>query len=113
MGKWLKNVLVGFDQWVNTWMGGDPDETISSTLGKLKRAHGGNISFKLHPFAAVVDWGLDKIDPGHSLDSIEGSEDLRTHSHTDGPKPFKGGRLLWPCVRLWRSQRTSLSGGTV
>ena len=82
MGKWLKNVLVGFDQWVTTWMGGDPDETISSTLGKLKRSHGGAIPFLKHPVARVVDWGLDKIDPGHSLDSIEddeGKKDLRTH----------------------------------
>ena len=82
MRKRLKNTLIGFDQWVNTWMGGDPDETISSTLGKLKRAHGGKLPFKKHPFANLVDWGLDKIDPGHSIDSIdddEGEEDVRTH----------------------------------
>ena len=98
MRKWLKNVLVGFDQWVNTWMGGDPDETISSTLGKLKRAHGGSIPFKLHPVASVVDWGLDRIDPGHSIDSIEddeGSEDLRTHNHKDLHKRRTTKREEW------------------
>lgn len=84
MGKWFRNVLIGFDQFINTWIGGDPEETISSTIGKLKRAHGGKIPFREHWFVYLVDWGLEKIDPGHSIDSIdddEGDDDLRTHKH--------------------------------
>ena len=86
MGAWIHNILIGFDQFVNALVGGDPDETISSTIGKLKRSHDGSIPFKEHWFVFLVDWGLDKIDPGHSLDSIddaEGKDDLRTHSHKD------------------------------
>ena len=84
MGKWFYNVLIGFDQFMNALIGGDPDETISSTIGKLKRSHGGSIPFKKHPFVFVVDWGLEKIDRGHSIDSIEddeGKDDLRIHIH--------------------------------
>lgn len=84
IGKWTMNILIGFDQWVNTWIGGSPDETISSRLGKLKRAHGGSIPFKKHPLAMVVDWGLNKLDPGHSIDAIEedeGGDDVFTHKH--------------------------------
>ena len=84
--KWIMNVLIGFDQFANTLIGGDPDETISSTIGKLKRDHDGSIPFKEHPFVFVVDWGLDKIDKNHSIDAIEedeGKEDLRTHTHDD------------------------------
>ena len=34
MGKWLFNILVALDQLVNTIFLGDPDETISSRVGK-------------------------------------------------------------------------------
>lgn len=27
---YLSNILVGFNQWMNTWFGGAPDETISA-----------------------------------------------------------------------------------
>ncbi len=32
--KYIKNILISIDQLVNTFLGGDPDETISSRLGK-------------------------------------------------------------------------------
>jgi hypothetical protein len=32
--KWFLNVLISIDQLVNTVFGGDPDETISSRLGR-------------------------------------------------------------------------------
>ena len=32
--KYLRNLLVAIDQLLNTILGGDPDETISSRLGK-------------------------------------------------------------------------------
>lgn len=34
MKKYLYNILIGIDQLVNALLGGDPDETISSRLGK-------------------------------------------------------------------------------
>lgn len=35
--KYLFNILISLDQLVNTILGGDPDETISSRLGKYVR----------------------------------------------------------------------------
>lgn len=68
--KWCVNLLIWIDQGGNTLIGGDPDETISSRLGRLKKANGGVIPWK-HPLAKVIDWGLDKIDKNHSIDAIE------------------------------------------
>lgn len=73
IGKWALNVLIGIDQLGNSLLGGDPDETISSRLGKLKTKHGGKIPW-YRPLSKIVDWGLDKIDPNHSLDAIEPDE---------------------------------------
>jgi len=73
IGKWLLNILISIDQLGNTIAGGDPDETISSRLGKMKIKHGGKIPW-YRPLSKVVDWGLDKIDPNHSIDAIEKDE---------------------------------------
>lgn len=73
IGKWALNVLIGIDQLGNSLLGGDPDETISSRLGKLKTRHGGKIPW-YRPLSKIVDWGLDKIDPNHSIDAIEPDE---------------------------------------
>lgn len=84
IGEKTLNILLGLDQlgntilnvlpWPFTWPGvGDPDETISSTLGKLKKRNQGKIPWRW-PFAKVIDWGLDKIDPNHSIDAIEEDE---------------------------------------
>ena len=34
--KYIWNMLIAFDQFVNAIFGGDPDETISSRVGKHK-----------------------------------------------------------------------------
>ena len=71
--KYLLNVLIGLDQMGNALLGGDPDETISSRLGKMKVKYGGSIPWR-RPLSRVVDWGLDRIDPNHSIDAIEHDE---------------------------------------
>lgn len=73
VGKYILNLLISIDQFGNTLAGGDPDETISSRLGKLKVRYGGKIPWK-RPLAKVIDWGLEKIDPHHSIDAIEEDE---------------------------------------
>ena len=73
IGKWFLNILISIDQFGNTITGGDPDETISSRLGKMKVKHGGRIPW-YRPLSKVVDWGLDKIDPNHNIDAIEADE---------------------------------------
>ena len=73
LGKYLLNLLISIDQLGNTIAGGDPDETISSRLGKMKRKYNGTIPW-YRPLSKIVDWGLDKIDPNHSIDAIEEDE---------------------------------------
>lgn len=55
------------------YAGQSEDETISSSLGKLKESRGGKIPWR-YPVAKLVDWGLDKIDKNHSVDAIEHDE---------------------------------------
>lgn len=68
--RWFWNLWIGVDQFANACLGGDPDETVSSRLGRIKRAHHGKIP-RCRPIARVTDFLLDKIDPGHSVNSIE------------------------------------------
>ena len=82
--KYVRGVLIGLDQFANAIAGGDVDETISSRLGKIKRAHGGRLPFWRHPLVWVIDWGLEKVDPGHSIDSIDettGDDAVIKHRH--------------------------------
>lgn len=68
LGKYIINILIGIDQLGNTLLGGDPDETISSRLGKIERK--GKRCF-------ICYWicrGLHLIDPGHCEKSIEEDE---------------------------------------
>jgi len=68
--SWFINVLLGLDQLGNAFLCGNPDETISSRLGRYKQACGGVIPWS-SPVARVVQESLDFIDPGHCEDAIE------------------------------------------
>ncbi len=79
-GRYSLSLLIGIDQLIQVIMSpifsgkvGDPDETISSRLGKMKLKYNGTIPW-FHPFTGLIDWGLDKIDPHHSIDAIEVTE---------------------------------------
>ena len=75
MRTYVWNVLLSLDQLLNTVLGGYPDETISSRLGKLKIQRGGQLTWgDWCGVALPLDWILDKIDPGHSIDAIEYDE---------------------------------------
>lgn len=71
--KWISNVLIGVDQLANAIAFGDPDESVSSRIGKLKLKYSGCIPWR-RPFAKILDWALERIDPGHSIDAIEPDE---------------------------------------
>lgn len=73
MKKYLINILIGADQFLNCLWGGDPDETVSSRLGRIKLKNMGKIPWS-RPWPKVVDWGLDLIDKNHSIDAIEEGE---------------------------------------
>ena len=75
MRRYFWNMLISLDQLLNTVLGGYPDETISSRLGKLKVRQGGQLTWRDWCGVALpLDWILDKIDPGHSIDAIEADE---------------------------------------
>jgi len=65
MKQYIYNLLVAIDQFVNTLAGGDPDETISSRVGKYARA-------------GEYIWLADFIDglfwKGHCASAIEADE---------------------------------------
>lgn len=75
MKRYIWNVLTALDQLLNAIFLGYPDETISSRLGKLKLLQGGQLTWgDWGGIALPLDWILDKIDPGHSIDAIESDE---------------------------------------
>jgi hypothetical protein len=68
------NVLIGIDQLANAvFFLGDPDETISSHIGKVKRRNGGKVP-RYRVVMLALDWFLELVDPNHSIDSIEEDE---------------------------------------
>lgn len=71
--KWAWNILISLDQLLNTMFGGDPDETISSRLGKLKVRYSGVIPW-YRPLAKTLDYLLDAVDENHCIDAIEHDE---------------------------------------
>jgi hypothetical protein len=69
----LGNVVMkdAFNKWLISDGGirfGNPDETISSVLGKNKKKG------KLTKSGKLLDWILEKLDNGHSLNAIEEDE---------------------------------------
>jgi hypothetical protein len=85
VGRYFLNIALGLDQFANTFAGGEPDETISSRLGRIKEAHGGKIP-AYRPLACFLDWGLDKIQEDHCIRAIERDEfpKIREDSVFDG-----------------------------
>lgn len=72
--SWFWNVLIGFDQFVNAILFGDPDETISARMGRwCLNAYGSNCK-TCWAIAKVVCWFLDFFDKGHCMSSIEKDE---------------------------------------
>lgn len=71
MKPYIKNILISIDQFFNALTGGDPDETISSRVGKKQKSC---------LFCRFLCKLLNKIDPNHCESSIEldrGDKDVR------------------------------------
>lgn len=69
MKKYLYNILIGIDQLVNTILCGDPDETISSRMGKHVAK---NDSFWCNLICKL----LNLIEKDHCKKAIEKDEGL-------------------------------------
>lgn len=65
MKRYFWNILVSLDQFANTVLGGDPDETISSRAGKRQRK--GKLAYWL---CRALNW----IDSSHCDKAIEPDE---------------------------------------
>lgn len=63
MKQYFWNLLISIDQFFNALFGGDPDETLSSRMGKHARTG--------CKFCGAVCWMLDKVDKDHCEKAIE------------------------------------------
>ena len=82
IARWPMNILLSLDQLLNSVLGGDPDETVSSRLGRIKVKFGGRIPWT-RPVARLTDMVLDWIQKGHSIKAIE--KDEGKHGVIDRP----------------------------
>lgn len=67
MKRWLWNLLIALDQLANTVLGGDPDETLSSRMGK-------QIAQRKCLLCRLVCKVLDRFEVNHCQKSIEADE---------------------------------------
>lgn len=70
VAEYFWNLLIALDQLANTILGGDPDETMSSRMGK-------NIKEGRCKLCKVICFFLNKIDKNHCEKSIEPDEGSR------------------------------------
>jgi len=64
MKRWIWNILIALDQLGNALTGGDPDETISSRMGKHLAKHD-------CPFCNLMCKFLNLFQKDHCIKSIE------------------------------------------
>lgn len=70
--RYLLNLAIALDQGLNAALGGNPDETISSRVGRA--------AMNDRPFAAEAEWLIDALfrllgdGPGHCRRNIEWDE---------------------------------------
>lgn len=65
--KWFWNILISIDQFANTVLWGDPDETLSSRMGKQVRKGERGVQYLICKF-------LSLFDKRHCVKSIEEDE---------------------------------------
>lgn len=70
--KYIKNILIAADQFVNAVTGGDPDETISSRTGKIYTAWNGRD--RKWTVAYWIHLVLNKLQKNHCERAIEEDE---------------------------------------
>ena len=83
-GRYVMNILLSIDQLANSVLLGDPDETICSRIGRIKRKWGGRVPAR-RPVTWLADKLLELIDKGHAIDSIE--EGKGSQGLVDRPPP--------------------------
>jgi hypothetical protein len=74
MKKYFWNILIAFDQGVNTIFGGDPDETISSRMGKWARKGENSYGWR-KPLYKLANFIVERFERDHFKKAIEEDED--------------------------------------
>lgn len=90
MKKYVWNIFLAIDQLGNAMAGGNPDETISSRLGRWAYRHD-------NAFARAICSVLDLLDPGHCSGSIEQDRD-QARAFDDRPV---AGLVLFLIACIW------------
>jgi hypothetical protein len=72
--QYFYNLLLGADQWINTILLGDPDESLSGRTGRAMAS--GKPKWFVPAFARLVDWLLFSLveERNHVKNSIEPEE---------------------------------------
>jgi hypothetical protein len=73
MKRYFWNLLISFDQFINTIFGGDPDETISSRMGKWARNGENNYGLR-KPLYVIANFIVELFEKDHFKKSIEEDE---------------------------------------
>jgi hypothetical protein len=73
LNQYFWNILIAIDQFINTICGGDPDETISSRLGKWHQEGISKKSFRLIIYK-VINVIVELFQRDHFKKSIEEDE---------------------------------------
>ena len=71
--RYIWNLLIAFDQEVNTIFGGDPDETISSRMGKWARNGKNNHGWR-KPLYKIAHFIVELFEKDHFKKSVEEDE---------------------------------------
>lgn len=76
MGRYIFNLLLGLDQFINVILLGDPDESISGRLGRAQAS--GRPKWFVPGAKNLVDWGAKVIagQHNHCLESIEAEDQV-------------------------------------
>jgi hypothetical protein len=82
VGQWCKNFLIALDRLGNTLWGGDPDETISSRLGKMHQAALQGKE-RMRPIPDALHDALNEIQPDHCERSIDESPEAGDEAVVD------------------------------
>ena len=84
--RYVVNTLLGLDQFANTIIGGDPDETISARAGRLRN----------RPGWKQLAWTLDKIEKNHTVNAImherDGSQQNEAYRDVYDPEDLNKGK---------------------
>lgn len=72
VSKYALRILISIDQFLNTVTGGNPDETISSRIGKAA-IRGNRLA---HVIERIIDWIFERLtgQAGHCRANIEWDE---------------------------------------